>query len=100
MLALVRDLGRPSRFLNMLRVVKPTSPMSIGTWILTAYGPGVAIAGAAEVARLLPVRLGLIGRVLDVAARPAGIAAAGVAPGVAAYTAVLLTDTATPAWHD
>jgi hypothetical protein len=37
---------------------------------------------------------------LELAARPAGVAAAGFAPGVAAYTAVLLTDTATPAWHD
>jgi formate-dependent nitrite reductase membrane component NrfD len=100
MAALVRDLGRPSRFVNMLRVVKPTSPMSVGTWILTAYGPGAAVAGAAEVARLLPLRLGKIGRLLDFAARPAGVAAASVAPGVAAYTAVLLTDTATPAWHD
>ena len=38
MVALVHDLGKPSRFVNMLRVAKPTSPMSVGTWILTAYG--------------------------------------------------------------
>ena len=100
MLALVHDLGRPARFVNMLRVMKPTSPMSVGTWILTAYGPGAAVAGAAEVAKLLPVDFGVLGRLLQWVARPAGIAAAGVAPGVAAYTAVLLTDTATPAWHD
>jgi formate-dependent nitrite reductase membrane component NrfD len=100
LVALVRDLGRPSRFLNMMRVLKPTSPMSVGTWILTAYGPGAAVAGAAEAARLLPINLGLIGRLLDVAARPAGLAAAGVAPAVASYTGVLLSDTATPAWHD
>ena len=31
-----RDLGRPERFHHMLRVAKPTSPMSVGTWILTA----------------------------------------------------------------
>lgn len=36
--ALVHDLGRPARFLNMLRVIKPTSPMSLGSWLLTAYG--------------------------------------------------------------
>jgi Polysulphide reductase, NrfD len=100
MLALVRDLGRPERFVNMLRVFKPTSPMSVGTWILTAYGPAAGIAGAAEAARLLPVRLGLIGRLLDAAARPAGLAAAAVGPAVASYTGVLLGDTATPAWHD
>lgn len=98
--ALVADLGRPTRFLNMLRVFKPTSPMSVGTWVLTAYGPGAAVAGAAEIARLLPPRLGWIGSLLDFAARPAGLAAAAIAPAVASYTAVLLTDTATPAWHD
>lgn len=100
LLALVADLGRPERFLNMLRVFKPTSPMSVGTWILTAYGPGAVVAGAAEVAKLLPVRFGVLSTMLDWAARPAGLAAAAIAPGVASYTAVLLTDTSTPAWHD
>ena len=42
--ALVHDLGRPERFANMLRVFKPTSPMSVGTWLITGYGP---LAGAA-----------------------------------------------------
>jgi Polysulfide reductase len=84
----------------MLRVFKPTSPMSVGTWILTAYGPAACLAGAAEVARLLPLRLGWVGRLLDSAARPAGLAAAAVGPAVASYTGVLLGDTATPAWHD
>ena len=100
MLALVKDLGRPLRFVNMLRVFKPTSPMSVGTWILTAYGPAAGIAGAAEAARLLPINLGWPGRLLDGAARPAGLAAAVVGPAVASYTGVLLGDTATPAWHD
>jgi formate-dependent nitrite reductase membrane component NrfD len=99
-LALVKDLGRPERFVNMLRVFKPTSPMSVGTWILTAYAPGAYLAGAAEVAKLLPGGLGPLGRLLGWTARPAGLAAAAVAPAVASYTAVLLTDTATPAWHD
>jgi formate-dependent nitrite reductase membrane component NrfD len=102
MLALVRDLGRPERFLNMLRVVKPTSPMSVGTWLLTAYGPLAGVAGAAELRPLLPRRLrdGLVGRLLGVGARPAGVGAAVVAPAIASYTAVLLSDTATPTWHD
>ena len=100
MLALVHDLGRPERFFNMLRVFKPTSPMSVGTWILTAYGPGRVVAGAAEVARLLPLGFGRLGRLLDRARPPAGLAAAALAPAVASYTAVLLTDTSTPAWHD
>jgi len=100
--ALVHDLGRPERFLHMLRVAKPTSPMSVGTWILTVYGPMAGLAGAAELRPLLPAMLrdGTVGRLLGVAARPAGLAAAATAPAVAAYTAVLLSDTATPTWHD
>ena len=47
---LVHDLGRPSRFANMLRVFKPTSPMSMGTWILAAYGPAASLAAVAEAA--------------------------------------------------
>jgi len=54
MVALVHDLGRPSRFLNMLRVVKVTSPMSVGTWLLTAYGPFAALAAVAELCPHLP----------------------------------------------
>jgi formate-dependent nitrite reductase membrane component NrfD len=100
MLALVHDLGRPERFVNMLRVIKPTSPMSVGTWILTAYAPGAVLAGGAEILRLLPLNLGWLGRLVQLSARPGGIAAAVFAPGVASYTAVLLSDTATPAWHD
>lgn len=101
--ALVHDLGRPERFLNMLRVAKPTSPMSVGTWILTAYGPAAGLAGAAEFAplleRILPRGLRWAVSLLRVLARPAGFGAAATAPLVASYTGVLLADTATPAWH-
>jgi len=98
--ALVHDLGRPERFVHMLRVAKPTSPMSMGTWILTVYGPLAGLAGAAELRGLLPDRLGWAQRLLGLAGRPAGLGAALVAPAVASYTAVLLSDTATPTWHD
>jgi hypothetical protein len=96
---LVADLGRPARFVNMLRVAKPTSPMSVGTWILTVYGAGSGLAGAAE---LLPpsLRATAPGRLLRAAARPAGLGAAAFAPGVASYTAALLAQTAAPAWHE
>ncbi len=97
--ALVHDLGKPSRFTNMLRVIKPTSPMSVGTWLLTAYAPGVAIAGGAELLRVLPVRIGVLESLLGTTSRPMGLASAMIAPAVASYTAVLLSDTATPAWH-
>ncbi|WUI02652.1 polysulfide reductase NrfD [Spirillospora sp. NBC_00431] len=87
--ALIHDLGRPGRFLNMLRVMKPTSPMSVGSWLLAAYGPAVGAAAVLDVTGLFP-RLG--------AAATAGAAALG--PPVAAYTAVLAADTAVPAWHE
>jgi formate-dependent nitrite reductase membrane component NrfD len=98
--ALVHDLGKPARFVNMLRVAKPTSPMSIGTWILALFGPSAGLAGAAELRHLLPRRLRWLACLLGASGRPAGIAAAAVAPGVATYTAVLLADTATPTWHE
>ncbi|HZA08459.1 NrfD/PsrC family molybdoenzyme membrane anchor subunit [Mycobacterium sp.] len=96
---LVADLGRPERFHHMLRVAKPSSPMSVGTWILVMYGPGAAFSGVAE---LLPKawRCSWFGKLLSWSARPAGLSAAAVAPGVASYTAVLLSQTAVPAWHE
>jgi formate-dependent nitrite reductase membrane component NrfD len=97
--ALIHDLGKPSRFLNMLRVAKPTSPMSVGTWILFAFGPLAGIAGAAEVVPLLPRPLRKLALPVTFAGRPAGLLAALLAPGLASYTGVLLADTATPAWH-
>jgi formate-dependent nitrite reductase membrane component NrfD len=99
MYLLIADLGRPERFHHMLRVARPTSPMSVGTWILTGYGPGIGLAATAE---LLPsaLRRTVPGRLLNAAARPAGLYAAAFAPGVASYTAALLAQTAVPAWHD
>ncbi|MER5859747.1 NrfD/PsrC family molybdoenzyme membrane anchor subunit [Streptomyces sp900105245] len=99
MYLLVADLGRPERFHHMLRVAKPSSPMSVGTWVLVAYGPGSALAATAE---LLPAgaRATLPGRLLGLTARPAGLSAALLAPGVASYTAALLSQTAVPAWHE
>lgn len=95
---LVADLGRPERFHHMLRVAKPSSPMSVGTWILSAYGPGAALAGVAELMPA-PLRRSRPGRLLSWSARPAGLSAAAFAPGVASYTAVLLSQTAVPAWN-
>jgi len=87
--ALVHDLGRPERFLNMLRVFKVTSPLSVGSWILAPFSGLAAAAAASEVTGKLP----LIGRL-------AGVGAGVLAPGLATYTAVLLANTAVPAWHE
>ena len=94
---LVHDLGRPSRFANMLRVFKPTSPMSMGSWILAGFGPASGLAAASELATSLP---GPLGRVAPGVGRGSGYLAAGLAPLLATYTAVLLSDTAVPAWHE
>jgi hypothetical protein len=99
---LIHDLGRPERFHHMLRVAKPTSPMSMGTWILSAFGPAAGIAAVAELAPWLPRSgpLGLVRRVLPSVGNAAGLAAGSIAPALATYTGVLLADTAVPAWHD
>lgn len=52
---LIADLGRPSRFLNMLRVFKPQSPMSMGSWVLTGFG---ASSTASSLADLIEDQLG------------------------------------------
>ncbi|WP_406070296.1 NrfD/PsrC family molybdoenzyme membrane anchor subunit [Micromonospora sp. NBC_01638] len=99
---LVHDLGRPDRFHHMLRVAKLTSPMSVGTWILAAFGPLAGVAAVAELAPLLPQHgaLGLARRIAPPIGTVAGLAAAATAPALATYTGVLLADTAVPSWHD
>lgn len=99
--ALIHDLGKPSRFTNMLRTVKLTSPMSVGTWLLSIYGPFAGAAAVSEALGMVPGRRvrGPL-RLLRGAGRPMGLLAGLTAPPVAAYTAVLLADTATPTWHD
>jgi formate-dependent nitrite reductase membrane component NrfD len=99
---LVRDLGRPERFLNMLRVIKLTSPMSLGSWFLSAFSAGAGVAAAAEVDRMTGERLplGPLRSLLRLVEGPAGLEAAAFGPLLAVYTAVLLADTSTPAWND
>jgi formate-dependent nitrite reductase membrane component NrfD len=99
--ALVEDLGRPERFLNMLRVIKVTSPMSLGSWILSAFSAGAGVAAVAEVDRVTGERLplGPLRGVLHAVEGPAGLEAAAFGPLLAVYTAVLLGDTSTPTWN-
>jgi formate-dependent nitrite reductase membrane component NrfD len=87
--ALVHDLGRPERFLHMLRVVKPTSPLSVGSWILSPFAGLAGAAAASDLTGIAP-RLG----------RLAGWGAAVLGPPLASYTGVLLANTAVPAWHE
>jgi Polysulphide reductase, NrfD len=83
---LVKDLGRPERFLNMLRIFKPRSPMSMGAWCLSAFTNAAAGAVAAD----------LTGR--PRAARALGGATALLGTYLGSYTGVLLASTAVPVW--
>jgi formate-dependent nitrite reductase membrane component NrfD len=88
-LLLISDLGRPTRFLNMLRMFKVTSPMSIGSWILSLSAATTAVAAAHSWRGLFP-RLARV-------ARPT--AALSGLP-LSTYTAALVANTAIPAWHE
>lgn len=150
---LVAELGRPERFLNMLRVFKPTSPMSVGSWLLAAHSGLTALAAASALAAarpgpqipagsfprlpdrsgpriplrsfprlpagsgprllarsspripdrsgpripVLPVRGA---RALAALGDAAALAAVVTGPLMSTYTAVLVADTAVPAWHE
>jgi hypothetical protein len=86
---LISDLGRPDRFYNMLRVFKPTSPMSVGTWILSAFGATASIAAVSDILGVFP----RLGRLCE------GLSAL-LGPALSTYTAVLISDTSVPVWHE
>ena len=86
---LIKDLGRPLRFLNMLRVFKVTSPMSVGTWIFSAESTATGIAAACRLFGVLP-------RVRAIAQVFAGL----IGPAQATYTGALIAQSVVPAWHE
>jgi formate-dependent nitrite reductase membrane component NrfD len=86
---LVLDLGRPMRFLNMLRVFRPTSPMNMGAWILAGTPPAAIAAGLfarAKMFRSLGEACGYISGLLGL--------------GLCTYTGVLVGNTAIPVWQE
>jgi hypothetical protein len=86
---LVSDLGRPERALNMYRVFKVTSPMSVGSWIL------LVSSAASSTAALLE----LVGKMKPVQAAAELVSALSGAP-LATYTGTLIADTSIPVWHE
>jgi formate-dependent nitrite reductase membrane component NrfD len=88
---LIADLGRPARFFNMLRVFRPSSPMNVGSWILSGFG---ACAGLAALPAIVPLPREAR-RACDVAWTGAGL----IGLGLTGYTGVLLADTAVPIWQ-
>jgi formate-dependent nitrite reductase membrane component NrfD len=101
-LLLIHDLGDPARFHHMLRVWKPSSPMNLGTWVLSSITPiaflnlGRHIHEHIAPRHLrrgpLNVAAGVIGIVSDVAGVPLALM-------LATYTGVLLSNTSTPIWR-
>ncbi len=96
---LIKDLGRPDRFLHMLRIFKVKSPMSMGTWGLLSFSLFSGVTAVIQAARD-----GILGRWWGsrlLAALPQRfLAIPGSALGVflGGYTGVLLTATSIPLW--
>jgi formate-dependent nitrite reductase membrane component NrfD len=97
---LIADLGRPDRFLNMLRIIKARSAMSLGSWGLALYGPLVGTGALLQAAEdgllgdrawLAKLSRGAVGRALHLVALPPALFVGG-------YTGVLLASTSTPSW--
>jgi hypothetical protein len=86
---LIKDLGRPKRFYNMMRVFKVTSPMSVGTWIIASEGTSTGIAAACDLFGVLP-------RVRTAAQTVSGF----LGPAMATYTGALVADSVVPVWHE
>lgn len=90
---LIADLHTPARFYNMLRVVRPTSPMSIGSWTLTAFGAFTALTALAQAVDDLTDS-----EAARQAARWTGVPAAATGMVMATYTGALSTATSVPLW--
>jgi formate-dependent nitrite reductase membrane component NrfD len=93
---LVADLGRPERFLHMLRVFKPSSPMNLGAWALTGFGVPVTILAASEIPRIVPRPL----RFLLTKTPTRIVSLLGFPPALfmMSYPGVLLSTTSVPLW--
>jgi formate-dependent nitrite reductase membrane component NrfD len=92
---LIKDLGMPSRFLNMLRVFKPQSPMSMGAWTLSAFS---SFSAASAFANLMRQKLGS-SMAIGVVENAAGLLAAATGLVMSSYTGVLIGATVVPVWN-
>ena len=96
---LILDLGKPSRFFNMLRVIKLRSPMSVGSWALTLFGVLVGLAVLKDITlgetEDSPSSRAIVRRLPT---RPIHVAILPLGAMVAAYTGALIGATAVPVW--
>lgn len=100
-LLLIFDLGRPRRFHHMLRVFKASSPLSVGTWILLAFGLTSGFQAARQAAEddFILKRESFLGRLARLLpGKPLSLAQALLGLGLGGYTGILLAATAIPLW--
>jgi len=88
---LIADLQTPQRWYNMLRIFRPTSPMSIGTYVLTSFAGLSAVLAVAELRRGPGEGASAVERAAEIPAAVAGAA-------MSIYTGALLGATSTPLW--
>ena len=93
---LIKDLGRPERFLSMLRIFKLKSPMSVGVYTLIAFSNFAALAAANQLKRDGVLRIDLAG-FLPRSFRNVMLALSSSLMG--SYTGVLVSATAIPVWY-
>jgi len=94
---LIHDLGRRTRFHHMLRIFKPSSPMNLGSWVLTTHGLFATLVAMCQLAKA--GKLPLIGPI--VRAVPEQFLTIGGVPTaltLGGYTGVLIGTTSIPVW--
>lgn len=95
---LIADLGRPERFHHMLRVLKPRSPMNLGTWALTGYALFTTFRALRGISYRLP-RIPVLSTLLEsIPERVASAAGLPFALTMLSYPGVLLESTSIPVW--
>ncbi|WP_114855201.1 NrfD/PsrC family molybdoenzyme membrane anchor subunit [Brachybacterium sp. YJGR34] len=100
-IALIEDLGRPERFANMMRVVKVSSPMSLGTYVLASFSTVSGVLAVLEVDEMTGRRipLGPLRALLRLLEGPSALVQVVTAPLLASYTGALLGNTVVPTWE-
>jgi formate-dependent nitrite reductase membrane component NrfD len=95
---LILDLGKPHLFYHMLRIFKPSSPMNLGSWVLTVHGGFATLLTLGELAHEFDIPV--VGPMLRLVPERAAVAA-GLPTGLTlgGYTGVLIGTTSVPIWY-
>lgn len=93
---LIKDLGRPARFLTMLRVFKPGSPMSMGVWALVGFSGCACLAALRELFGTSQTTIGRLANLIP--SRSLAVLGTALGTFLGGYTGVLLSVTSVPLW--